>query len=280
METQTFSTKPLMRPAQVKAAKQDIAALEAQVNNPLIEDRGEARKKLIRIRKSFEEQMPRAPATGEEEGRMVARSKQLLDEILVGMPSQEEMRKAPPGAVDKHMAWEKRNKPKILEWKNLQLRLTDGREAEAANLEKYRPTGSTLNMDNAYIPGKMFFMPPANAGLAVTFSDEQLQVLRALNPQLADMLGLMSNARRQEVKEAIGGIGLEEEDPRKTPEARARASEHGRRGVAKREAARSKKVRRARKPLSEEQKQALRDRLAKAREAQATKRQAGQEQPA
>jgi hypothetical protein len=35
------------------------------------------------------------------------------------MPSQEEMRKAPPGAVDKHMGWEKRNKPKIAEWKNL-----------------------------------------------------------------------------------------------------------------------------------------------------------------
>jgi hypothetical protein len=38
------------------------------------------------------------------------------------MLSHEEMRKCPPGAVDRHRRWEKKNK-KILEWQNIQRRL-------------------------------------------------------------------------------------------------------------------------------------------------------------
>lgn len=208
METQVFDTKPLLRPAQLTEARQELKALEAKINDKGIEDRGEAIKQFQRVSKTVDAQTPRPPENAEEEGRMVDRSEQLLSEILVGMPSQEEMRKAPPGAVDKHMAWEKRNKRKIQEWKNLRLRLTHGQEKEAANLERYRPVGSSLNMDNAYIPGKQFFMPQTS-GPAVVFTDEHIAALRMLSPQLADALSLMTNAERQEVKNAVSGIGLE-----------------------------------------------------------------------
>jgi hypothetical protein len=212
METQTvFPTTPLLRPDQVKNAQDEIKSLEAKLVNPLIEDKGMVRKQLTQAKKLTEAQTPRSPETAEEEGRMVSRSRQLLDEILQGMPSQEEMRKAPPGAVDKHMKWEKRNKPKILEWKNLQLRLKPG-EREAASLEQHRPTGSSLNMDNAFIPGKNFFMPATN-GPAVTFNDAQIAALRQVSPQLADALALLSNQDRQQIKDTISGIGLSEETP-------------------------------------------------------------------
>ena len=141
METQVFDTKPLLRPHQVQEAKDEIKSAEEKLKSPHIEDKGEVAKQLRRMSKAFAEQAPQAPINGEEEGRMVARSKSLLSDILVGMPSQEEMRKAPPGAVDKHMKWEKANKLKILEWKNLQLRLTHGEESEAAVLERHRPSG-------------------------------------------------------------------------------------------------------------------------------------------
>ena len=211
MQTQAvFDTKPLLRPAQIEETKSEINTLKAKMESPHIEDKGAVAAQLRRVSKSFEEQVPRAPESGEEEGRMVSRSRALLSKIMEGMPSQEEMRKAPPGAVTKHMQWEKRNKALIAEWKNLQLRLTHGQDPEAANLERHRPVGSSLNMDNAYIPGKQFFLPPMGAGLPVVLSDAQMARLRAIDPEIADMVGLMGNAQRAEVKDIIedAGIGL------------------------------------------------------------------------
>ena len=203
METQVFDTKPLLRPHQVEEAASEIKTMEAQLQNPGIEDKAEVHKRLNRVRKSIEAQTPRTPVDGAEEGRMVNRSNQLLAEILPGMCSMEEMRKAPPGAVDKHSKWEKRNKLKILEWKNLQLRLKPG-ESEVANLERHRPTASTLLMDNAFIPGKQFYFGPAGAGLPVAFNAEQIAYLKGLGLEV----GLMDNDQRSQVKQAITGEGI------------------------------------------------------------------------
>jgi hypothetical protein len=74
------------------------------------------------------------------------------------------------------------------------LRLKPG-EREAANLERHRPTGSSLNMDNAYIPGKQIHIPDG-VGNTVTFNDAQIAALRLVSPQLADALSLMSNPER------------------------------------------------------------------------------------
>ena len=199
--TTQFDTKPLLRPAQLEEAKSQVKIAEAKLSIPAIQDKGEARKQLIRGRQTLEAQTPRPPVDAAEEGRMVARSKQLLDQVLAGMPSQEEMRKAPPGAVDKHMGWEKRNKPAILEWKNLQLRLRPG-EREAANLERHRPVSSTLSMDNAVVQGKNIYIPE-NVGATVTFSDAELAQCDALKPGLRETVGSMTNEQRQVVKDML-----------------------------------------------------------------------------
>ena len=199
--TTQFDTKPLLRPRQVEEMKSQVKAAEAKLSNPAIQDKGEARKQLIRGRQTLESQTPRAPVDAAEEGRMVARSKELLNDVLAGMPSQEEMRKAPPGAVDKHMGWEKRNKLKILEWKNLQLRLRPG-ENEAANLERYRPSTSTLSMDNAVVTGKSIYIPEA-VGATVTFSDAELVQMDGLKAGLRDTVGSMTNEQRAVVKEML-----------------------------------------------------------------------------
>jgi hypothetical protein len=211
MEPQ-FDTKPLLRPSQLADARNELKSLEARLQSPHIEDKGEVARQLRRVSKTVADQTPIPPTSAEEEGRMVARSRSLLSDILQGMPSQEEMRKAPPGAVDKHMRWERANKQKILEWKNLQLRMTHGEDAEAANLERHRPTGSSLNMDSAFIQGKQFFMPETTSP-SVVFSEAQIAFLRNLNPALADMIGTLSNEQRTEVKQAIEGIGLSAPEP-------------------------------------------------------------------
>ena len=206
-----FSTTPLLRPAQLEEARAEVRTLKSKVDDPKsgLEDRGAAAAQLRRMSKTLAAQTPEPPKDGAEEGRMVARSKALLDEILVGMPSQEEMRKAPPGAVDKHMKWERDNKSRIQEWKNLQLRLTHATEPEAANLERHRPTASTLLMDNAYIPGKQFHMPEVT-GPSVILGDEQIDYLLKNAPEIALKLPLLTNAQRAEVK-AIVERGMNEE---------------------------------------------------------------------
>lgn len=229
-----FDTKPLLRPAQLAEARNELKSLEAKLQSPHIEDKGEVAKQLRRVSKTVAEQTPVAPASAEEEGRMTGRSGQLLSEILQGMPSQEEMRKAPPGAVDKHMRWERSNKQKILEWKNLQLRLTNGEDAEAANLERHRPVDSTLSMDNAFISGKQFFMPTTTSP-SVVFNEAQIAFLRNFNPAIADMLGTMNNEQRSEVKQAIEGIGL------------SPASVAGLRGAAKKRQMKEKETRERKK---------------------------------
>lgn len=262
MNQPMFDTKPLLRPAQLADAKNELKSLEARLNSPHIEDKGEVARQLRRVSKTVAEQTPVPPASAEEEGKMTSRSEQLLSEILQGMPSQEEMRKAPPGAVDKHMRWERANKQKILEWKNLQLRLTHGEDAEAANLEKHRPVGSTLNMDNAFIPGKQFFMP-ATIGPAVVFSDAQIAYLRSLNPALADMIGTMSNEQRAQVKQVVEGIGLSAPEP-------SPASIAGKRGAAKKRQMREAEKKKSKRIYTPEERAAWGEKMRLAREAKKT----------
>lgn len=197
-----FDTKPLLRPKQLEDAKSELKALEAKITDKGIEDKAEAMRQYRRVSKSVNEQTPQPPVDAEEEGKMVARERELREKILEGMPSQEEMRKAPPGAVDKHIAWERRNKRNILEWKNIRLRLSHGEEAEAANLERYRPTASTLSMDNAHIAGKNFFMPETT-GPSVIITDEEYDILVKNAPEIAFKLALLDNRQRTEVKAVI-----------------------------------------------------------------------------
>ena len=224
MEATTFDTKPLLRPHQVENHENEIKVLETQLTNPAVQDKGEVRKRLLRTRQQLEQQRPRAPETPEEEGRMHKRADELLSEIVPSMCSQEEMRKNPTGSVDKYQNGEASSwmKKKILEWKNLMLRLKPG-EREAANLERHRPKVSTLNLDNAQIPGKAFYIPP-NVGASITFSEEEIASLRALRPSLADSLGLMSNEQRLIMKDLLAGLSEPAAKPTKGGSARERLS--------------------------------------------------------
>jgi len=149
----------MLRPQQRQELLSDQKMLQNKLKNPFIQDKGAVSTQLRRLNTQIETQSPK-PFASDEVDKAVRREAQLKDDILIGMPSQEEMRKSPPGAIGKHMAWEKRNKQKIKEWKDLRLRLNSGTDdPDIANLEQFRPVSNTLNMHNAHIPGKQYFLP-------------------------------------------------------------------------------------------------------------------------
>ncbi|MCR4338511.1 MAG: hypothetical protein NUW01_01345 [Gemmatimonadaceae bacterium] len=199
------STKPLLRPDAAAELKRDIQAAESKLESKHIEDKNAVRKQLIKLRETYSTQIPKPFANGEDEGAAVRRADELLASIREGMLSAEEMRACPPGAPDRHLAWERKNKMAILEWKNLMLRLRPG-EREAANLERYRPKANSMNLDNAYVQRKQFFGLENVTGPTVTFSDDELVALQALDPATHAMIGTLDNEARSAVKRLISGI--------------------------------------------------------------------------
>lgn len=171
----------LLRPNQIAEYERTRESLEKKLGNKYIQDKGAVRAQLKRLEKNLESQRPQEIKSPEKD-KVVKETKNLLQEILVGMPSHEEMRKCPPGAIDKHRMWEKRNKEKIRRWKNNQLRLHVGSDqVDIANIEVHRPTRSSLNMDNAFIPGSEYNLPE-NVGYCIPFKDEEIKLIRKRAP--------------------------------------------------------------------------------------------------
>lgn len=151
--------RSVLRKNQRDELKRDIAEGERRLQNPQVQDKPGTAHQIRRLKKQLETQSP-VELQPNEKDVLAARIRDLENEIPVGMPSHEEMRKAPDGAIGRHMAWEKRNKTKILEWKNAKVTLDpDSEDPDLANVERLRPVRSMLNMDSALIPGKSFNFP-------------------------------------------------------------------------------------------------------------------------
>ena len=104
-------------------------------------DVAEASSRMRRLKKQLEKFSP-PEVDGSVKDKLHKRSQELEEQIIVGMPTAEEMRKNPAGMVGRHMRWEKANKQKILEWKNLQQMLEpDSNDHDLSNFERLRPSG-------------------------------------------------------------------------------------------------------------------------------------------
>lgn len=189
-------TDPLLNPHQEIEMTEELRRLEIMVDPKLpphiasqIQDRGEIRRQLKRLSHNIENQTPR-PYEGEVLDKAIKREEELREQWTQGMPTQAEMRRNPAGAVDKHQAWERRNKQAVLEWKNIRRRMRasgigTGSGFDEANIERYRPAGGSqeLNLDNAQIPGKAIHIPP-NVEIRNVMSDDERE---ALNAQIAEL---------------------------------------------------------------------------------------------
>lgn len=206
-----LSPKPLMRPHQVREANEERDVLQKKLRSDSIQDKGAVANQLRRLERSMAEQVPR-PFQGPQKDAAIKLEAALRERIREGMPSMEEMRKAPPDALEKHQEWERRNKPRLAEWKNLVLRLNaDAPDASAnvANFERYRPRQSTLSMDNALIPGAQIFLPESNSP-SVVFTDAQIALLEQVAPDIRNRLASLTNEQRAAVKTALDSGGNDE----------------------------------------------------------------------
>lgn len=186
----------LLRPHQVNDIQQERESLMRAMSNQQIQDKGAVAKQLRSVNHQLQTQTPK-PFEGKELDTATKREKELREEMLKGMPSREEMRKAPPGAVGKHMEWEKRNKQKLQEWKNLKLRINAGTDdPDVANFERYRPESSSLNMHNARIEGKQYH----GGTSSVVLNDEELSTLQEISPELREQVPSMTPEERSVIK--------------------------------------------------------------------------------
>ena len=117
------------------------------------------------LKKQLEKYSPK-PISGLTRDALARREKELAEQIRVGMPTVEEMRRNPTGAVGKHTRWTNKNRLKIPEWKNLRIQLEpESDDPDLANIEQIRPSmmmdGTSTFMVNAQIPGRFAMSPLA-----------------------------------------------------------------------------------------------------------------------
>jgi hypothetical protein len=144
-----------LRPGQAEEIRREVQNLEKSIDlkGPLaLENRGAAIRQLKGLRGQLESQSP-PELKGKPRDDSIRRERELFDRITPGLLSSEEMRRNPPGAVNHHMAHERRFKADIIEWKNRRLmNHRDSTDPDLCNLERFRPSASRLNLDNAQIP--------------------------------------------------------------------------------------------------------------------------------
>ena len=147
---------------QIREARDEITSIKRTLADPAakIEDRAGMSRRLRTIQNDLDSQS--APeTTPEQRDKLSKEEKRLRGEISDAMLSTEEMRKCPPGALGRNVRFETEFKSRILRWKNIVRALNPGNDdPDVSNLERFRPKTNSLNMDNALIPGKQFFLSP------------------------------------------------------------------------------------------------------------------------
>lgn len=212
-----FDTTNLLRPNQIQDAQDELARLSGMINAPnhiraQISDMGELRKRLKNLKVELDKQTPRAFVPAERDAA-VAEFQKLSEFIRNGMPSSEEMRRNPPGAVGKQLDWQERTKKAVARYKHLALRLQAGgdlplhlkRTRDAANIELLRPlkTSHQLSMDSAQIPKATDYHFGDDIANTTVFNDEEIAAVEEADPEIAAALSVMTSEQRALIKKAI-----------------------------------------------------------------------------
>lgn len=217
-----------LRPKQKQILEETVRTFESVANSPYVTgdiSRKQARDAAERARKDLESQT--APVLSKaEEDRFSKRAQQLQEQFTKDMLPDEDMRRNPYGAVDKHIQWERQNKAAILEWKAIQIALHPGADhsttQDLCNIERLRrPTDPSRNYNDAQIPrsnSPTYSMPPQQLGPKagwpyVTFEslfDESPQrvAAEALEAQEAELEELRARLARLESQ---GGKVIEQD---------------------------------------------------------------------
>lgn len=158
MSEQNRKTVPnFLRPNEVQECEEDRSTYTRMLKAREFDKRVQ-HQQVLQSLKAVEQRAKQAPPdlTPDQRSKADKRLKELEPQIQQGMLSHEEMRRNPPGAVAQNLRWERQNKARIHEWKNLQLALNKGMSQTDAegllNVARLRPRVSQLSMEGAQIP--------------------------------------------------------------------------------------------------------------------------------
>ncbi len=172
-----------LRPNQIHEIENEKRVIERTLETRVVQERGNLIAHLGRIDKQIESQSP-PDLTPEERDQKTKECKEIEGRLVPMMPSDEEMRRNPPGVVGRHVRFEKMAKSKdyfpegdIFRWKDNQLALHKGDEdPDVANFERMRPMHNMGGMLGAQIPGQQYFgtnpTPAYREGYEKTFGEE------------------------------------------------------------------------------------------------------------
>jgi hypothetical protein len=158
------TNKVLLRPHQMVQHEEDIRQCEADLANAGVKMKGIVRQRKKALEKQYLEQAPQPITDGALRDKMAKRINALEEQIKVGLPTAEEMRKATNITVEQHRKWERLNKPKIKEWRNLLRQLNtdtsdpDTHDRSLGDIERLRPMSAQDRLrTDGFITGKMSY---------------------------------------------------------------------------------------------------------------------------
>src|SRR3990167_5834343 len=237
-------TEHLLRKRERNELEDAITREQRMLEHPKIEDKTQVKKNIAQLKGRLERFSPE-PLAAAERDKLSKLEKQLAVKIQDGMPSDETMRKNPVGAIGQHTRWERAKKKLIKMWKNVRIQLNpDNDDADLANVEQLRNPGQMDRLrTDAQISGHMSYgdIDPALWPFEPPKETALEQAKRAEQERVAKSL--------EEADAAVAGVPV--------PRPQAIAAK-------------------IRKPLSDVHRQALRDRLAHAREMRRVKKMAAQ----
>ena len=208
------TNKVLLRPHQMVQHEQDLQQCETDLANAGVKMKGIVRQRKKALEKQYLDQAPQPITDPMLRDKVAKRITQLEEQIKVGLPTAEEMRKATNITVEQHRKWERANKPKIKEWRNLLRQLNtdtsdpDTHDRSLGDIERLRPMSAQDRLrTDGFITGKMsygavpqenwdmVFDPPQNTALEQAKRAQEeaapVKVKREMTPE--------QRARRQEI---------------------------------------------------------------------------------
>lgn len=232
-------TDNLLRKRERDEKVDEIAKEQRLLEHPKVEDKAQVKKNLALLKQQLDKHSPE-PLASSEKDKLSKLEKQLAAKIQEGMPTDETMRKNPVGAIDQHTSWERAKKKLIHMWKNVRIQLNpDSDDRDLANVERLRPRGQMDRLrTDAQIPGQMSYsnipeeLWPLEPPKETAFEQAKRVEQARITQSVAD------------AEAAVAGTAV--------PTYQAVAAK-------------------LRKPMSEANKQAARDRLARARESKRVK---------
>src|SRR5574341_411952 len=155
----------LLRYNQRELLKRDLENYELSLQEAKGPDRAVLLRRKAQTERMLHDQSP-VPLTPKEKDKLSDLEKKLRTRIVENMPSDEVMRRNPPGAVDWNRRWLEANKRLIRIWKNTRIQLNpDSQDRDLANIERYRPSNRLHGpTSGAQISGAMSYsdVPDAN----------------------------------------------------------------------------------------------------------------------